>query len=79
MQKCHVQSYTVLSGREREESELRRRVWSSAVVLALFAVLVPGLSAQAAPERRAGPLPLEQFFDAVKSAYQRFTFAMSAV
>jgi len=25
------------------------------------------------------PSPLEQFFDAVKSAYQRFTFAMSAV
>jgi lysophospholipase L1-like esterase len=38
-------------------------VWSSAVVLALFAVLVPGVSAQAAPERRAGPLPLEQLFD----------------
>ncbi|MFE7270588.1 SGNH/GDSL hydrolase family protein [Streptomyces sp. NPDC057623] len=42
---------------------MRRRVWSSAVVLALFAVLVPGVSAQAAPERRAGPLPLEQLFD----------------
>ncbi|KMS76912.1 G-D-S-L family lipolytic protein [Streptomyces viridochromogenes] len=42
---------------------MRRRVWSSAVVLALFAVLVPGVSAQAAPERRAGPLPLERLFD----------------
>lgn len=42
---------------------MRRRVWSSAVVLALFAVLVPGVSAQAAPERRAGPPPLEQLFD----------------
>ncbi len=42
---------------------MRRRVWSSAVVLALFAVLVPGVSAQAAPEHRAGPLPLERLFD----------------
>lgn len=33
------------------------------MVLALFAVLVPGVSAQAAPERRAGPLPLERLFD----------------
>ncbi|MFE9022653.1 SGNH/GDSL hydrolase family protein [Streptomyces sp. NPDC007808] len=42
---------------------MRRRVWSSTVVLALFAVLVPGVSAQAAPERRVGPLPLERLFD----------------
>ncbi|MFF5476627.1 SGNH/GDSL hydrolase family protein [Streptomyces sp. NPDC012935] len=42
---------------------MRRRVWISAVVLAVFAVLVPGVSAQAAPERRAGPLPLERLFD----------------
>jgi Flp pilus assembly pilin Flp len=25
------------------------------------------------------PSPLQQFFDAVKNAYQRFTYAMSAV
>ncbi|WP_328878282.1 SGNH/GDSL hydrolase family protein [Streptomyces sp. NBC_00299] len=42
---------------------MRRRVWSSAVVLAVFAVLVPEVSAQAAAERRAGPLPLERLFD----------------
>ncbi|MET9970860.1 SGNH/GDSL hydrolase family protein [Streptomyces sp. NPDC006356] len=42
---------------------MRRRVWSSAVVLAVFTVLVPGVSAQATPERRAGPLPLDQLFD----------------
>ncbi|WP_369173621.1 SGNH/GDSL hydrolase family protein [Streptomyces sp. R28] len=41
---------------------MRRHVWSSAVVLALFAVLVPGVSAQAATERRGGPLPLERLF-----------------
>lgn len=42
---------------------MRRRVWSSAVALAVVAVLVPGVSAQAAPERSAGPLPLDQLFD----------------
>ncbi|MGN9757306.1 SGNH/GDSL hydrolase family protein [Streptomyces sp. SD31] len=42
---------------------MRRRVWSSTVVLALFAALVPSVSAQAATERRAGPLPLERLFD----------------
>ncbi|MET9834825.1 SGNH/GDSL hydrolase family protein [Streptomyces sp. NPDC006385] len=42
---------------------MRRHVWSFAVVLALFAVLVPSVSAQAATERRAGPLPLEWYFD----------------
>lgn len=42
---------------------MRRHVWSSAVVLALFAALVPGVSAQAATERRAGPLPLARLFD----------------
>ncbi|KUM78405.1 SGNH/GDSL hydrolase family protein [Streptomyces curacoi] len=56
----HTQSF---SGREREESELRRCVGSSAVVLALFAALVPGVSAQAATEHRAGPLPLGRLFD----------------
>ncbi|MFJ7076909.1 SGNH/GDSL hydrolase family protein [Streptomyces sp. NPDC098781] len=44
---------------------MRRSVWISAVVLALFAALVPGGSAQAAPERRAVPLPLERLFDNV--------------
>ncbi|MFH0515686.1 SGNH/GDSL hydrolase family protein [Streptomyces sp. M41] len=42
---------------------MRRRVWSSAVVLTLFAVLVPEVSAQAAGARRAEPLPLERLFD----------------
>lgn len=44
---------------------MRRCVWGSTVVLALFAALVPGVSAQAATERRAAPLPLERLFDNV--------------
>ncbi|KUL43511.1 SGNH/GDSL hydrolase family protein [Streptomyces regalis] len=48
---------------------MRRRVWSSAVVLALFATLVPSVSAQAAGERRAGPLPLERLFDNTAVSY----------
>ncbi|MFJ8629643.1 SGNH/GDSL hydrolase family protein [Streptomyces sp. NPDC093568] len=42
---------------------MRRCVWISAVVLALFAALVPAVSAHAAGERRAVPLPLERLFD----------------
>jgi lysophospholipase L1-like esterase len=42
---------------------VRRCVWGSTVVLALFAALVPGGSAQAAQERRFEPLPLERLFD----------------
>ncbi|MFE5186419.1 SGNH/GDSL hydrolase family protein [Streptomyces sp. NPDC056628] len=42
---------------------MRRRRWSSAVVLALFTVLVPGAPAQAASARGPGPLPLERLFD----------------
>ncbi|MGW4870708.1 SGNH/GDSL hydrolase family protein [Streptomyces chartreusis] len=42
---------------------MRRCVWISAVVLALFAALVPGVSAHASGERRAVPLPLERLFD----------------
>ncbi|TXS48559.1 SGNH/GDSL hydrolase family protein [Streptomyces sp. uw30] len=42
---------------------MRRCVWISAVVLALFAALVPAASAHAAGERRATPLPLERLFD----------------
>ncbi|QOV34560.1 SGNH/GDSL hydrolase family protein [Streptomyces ferrugineus] len=42
---------------------MRRCVWISAVVLALFAALVPSVSAQAAGERGAVPLPLERLFD----------------
>ncbi|MFI7412044.1 GDSL-type esterase/lipase family protein [Streptomyces sp. NPDC049627] len=41
---------------------MRRCVWGSTVVLALFATLVPTGSAQAAPAR-AEPLPLERLFD----------------
>ncbi|MFF4148968.1 SGNH/GDSL hydrolase family protein [Streptomyces sp. NPDC001651] len=52
-----------MCGREREESKVRRRRWSSAVVLALFTVLVPGLPAHAATARGPGPLPLERLFD----------------
>ncbi|AZQ40789.1 SGNH/GDSL hydrolase family protein [Streptomyces cyaneochromogenes] len=44
---------------------MRRCVWGSTVVLALFAALVPGVSAQAATEYRAKPLPLERLFDNV--------------
>ncbi|MFG2550222.1 SGNH/GDSL hydrolase family protein [Streptomyces sp. NPDC048581] len=44
---------------------MRRCVWGSTVVIALFAALVPGVSAQAATERRATPLPLERLFDNV--------------
>lgn len=42
---------------------MRRRRWSSAVVLALFTVLVPGVPAHAATARGPGPLPLERLFD----------------
>ncbi|MFE0917284.1 SGNH/GDSL hydrolase family protein [Streptomyces nigra] len=42
---------------------MRLRTWSSAVVLALVTVLVPGVAAQAAPARAAGPQPLERLFD----------------
>ncbi|MFE2631191.1 SGNH/GDSL hydrolase family protein, partial [Streptomyces sp. NPDC059374] len=52
-----------MCGREREESKVRRRRWSYAVVLALFTVLVPGLPAHAATARGPGPLPLERLFD----------------
>ncbi|GHG87950.1 hypothetical protein GCM10018780_05970 [Streptomyces lanatus] len=38
-------------------------MWISAVVLALFAALVPSVAAQAADGRRAAPLPLERLFD----------------
>ncbi|GAA4055648.1 SGNH/GDSL hydrolase family protein [Streptomyces shaanxiensis] len=44
---------------------MRRCVWGSTVVLALFAALVPGVSAQAATEHRAKPIPLERLFDNV--------------
>ncbi|KAB2975594.1 SGNH/GDSL hydrolase family protein [Streptomyces sp. SS1-1] len=52
-----------MCGREREESKVRRRRWSSAAVLALFTVLVPGVPAHAATARGPGPLPLERLFD----------------
>ncbi|NUP20193.1 MAG: SGNH/GDSL hydrolase family protein [Streptomyces sp.] len=42
---------------------MRRCVWGSTVVLALFATLVPTGSAHAAPGARAEPLPLERLFD----------------
>jgi lysophospholipase L1-like esterase len=42
---------------------VRRGLWSSAVVLALLTVLVPGAAAHAAPAERSGPLPLERLFD----------------
>ncbi|MEU6530218.1 SGNH/GDSL hydrolase family protein [Streptomyces sp. NPDC046928] len=52
-----------MCGRDREESKVRRRRWSSAAVLALFAVLVPGVPAHAATARGPGPQPLERLFD----------------
>ncbi|MDG9717691.1 SGNH/GDSL hydrolase family protein [Streptomyces sp. DH24] len=42
---------------------MRRGLWSSAVVLALLTVLVPGAAAHAVPAERSGPLPLERLFD----------------
>ncbi len=42
---------------------MRRCVWGSTVVLALFATLVPAGPAHAAPGARAVPLPLERLFD----------------
>ncbi|MER5213632.1 SGNH/GDSL hydrolase family protein [Streptomyces sp. NPDC002838] len=42
---------------------MRRCFWGGAVALALFAALVPGGSASAAPDTGAEPPPLERLFD----------------
>ena len=54
---------------------MRLRTWSSAVVLALVSVLVPGVAAQAAPARAAGPQPLVRLasgreFDVVAAGHE---------
>ncbi|MFF6779715.1 GDSL-type esterase/lipase family protein [Streptomyces sp. NPDC012510] len=48
---------------EREGSRVRRRVWGTAVVLALLATVAPVASARAADAGAAQPAPLERLFD----------------
>ncbi|MER6157759.1 SGNH/GDSL hydrolase family protein [Streptomyces sp. NPDC001868] len=48
---------------EREGSRVRRRVWGTAVVLALVATAAPVATARAAGTGAAEPAPLERLFD----------------
>jgi len=56
----------------KRPSALRGRGQSSVEYLLILALVVVFLI-------NGDPSPLQQFFDAVKGAYQRFTYAMSTV
>jgi hypothetical protein len=56
----------------RHTSRARSRGQSALEYVIILALVVMVLV-------NGNPSPLQQFFDAVKGAYQRFTYAMSAV
>jgi Flp pilus assembly pilin Flp len=58
--------------KKRRPTGPRARGQSSVEYLIIVALVVMVLV-------NGNPSPLQQFFDAVKNAYQRFTYALSAV